>query len=853
NGIKNIDSWTYDEKENKMKIINEGEIIEQGQRQCYLLTTMSGHEIECTDNHPFLTQRGWVELKDLDIEKDKVSICKSSPFFGNSDLINEDEAALLGYMTADGNCSQGNTFFTCENEEILKDFKQRINNISDNLKVFNDPWTKAKSKRFQYKITSNKNVNINNYCEERQRTISRHKLNDLMLLMEKWQLKGKTCHKKTVPLELFKCPKNVISSYLKALFSCDGNISSRKRNNSKIIIFEFTSVNKEQIFLIQQLLSKFGILANVRKKRTKSKIIGENGKVYNYDMFSYVLFFNRKKYINILLEEIGIIGKDVFVKNAAKMLSGINENIKTTHKDNTPHSFIKIRSIEKTELKRTFDISVSSIKTLQNFTAQSFLVHNSGKDFISSIIALYEAMKLLECEGGDPYSIYELSSANTINILTIANSKEQAKLAFEEIKSKLLYSKYFEDKYSKDGFTSESIYLLTPKDRNDNKILKEKGLPLKKGSVGIIVGHSNSDSLLGMGCIVLILDEVASYKMTGGSSSGDRIYTALLPTVSTYCRKIYKKDEKGNFILNEFNQKIVDQRIYDGKVVSISSPRGREGKFYELYENAGRFPQRLVLRLPTWDVNPTHTRQSLRDANMMMNEMEFNMEFGAEFSGLVAENFFTESQIDSCFNGHNFKHRDYGEPGKIYFIHLDPATSSHNYALVIAHKEYFINSLTNKMDYMIVVDHIKYWYPVNNGVINVIEVSDYVVALKRKFNIGLLTSDQWASQESLIKIRKAGIPTKVTRFNHSYKNIIYGELENLVNSSRIKIPFNFLLRNEMLELRRKYTPTGFRVLPKTDGEGAKSDDIIDCVAGCSYSALQGSLKKLPHGKLIDMP
>jgi hypothetical protein len=88
----------------------------------------------------------------------------------------------------------------------------------------------------------------------------------------------------------------------------------------------------------------------------------------------------------------------------------------------------------------------------------------AGKDFCVAIIALYEAMKLLESPGGDPYSIYELSSANTINILTIANAKDQAKLAFEEIKSKLLYSKYFEDKYSKDGFTGESIFLLTPKD-----------------------------------------------------------------------------------------------------------------------------------------------------------------------------------------------------------------------------------------------------------------------------------------------------------------------------------------------------------------------------------------------------
>ncbi|KKM87091.1 hypothetical protein LCGC14_1272480, partial [marine sediment metagenome] len=61
----------------------------------------------------------------------------------------------------------------------------------------------------------------------------------------------------------------------------------------------------------------------------------------------------------------------------------------------------------------------------------------ASKDFIVSIIALYEAMKLLECEGGDPYAMYELSSANTINILTVANAKGQANIAFSEIREKI--------------------------------------------------------------------------------------------------------------------------------------------------------------------------------------------------------------------------------------------------------------------------------------------------------------------------------------------------------------------------------------------------------------------------------
>ncbi len=475
----------------------------------------------------------------------------------------------------------------------------------------------------------------------------------------------------------------------------------------------------------------------------------------------------------------------------------------------------------------------------------------SGKDFIVSIIALYEAMKLLECEGGDPYAMYGLSSATPINILTVANSKAQSNIAFSEIREKLLYSPYFKDKYTKESISAGAFYLLTPQDKKDNKVFKEKGLPQKKGSIGIVVGHSNSDTLLGMGCIVLILDEVASYKNTGGSSSGDRIYAALTPTVQTYVRKTYVKDENGKFVMNKHGQKTIHERIYDGKIISISSPRAKEGKFYELFNKAPTVGTRLAMRVATWNINPYHTRESLRTDNNTMSETEFNMEFGAEFSGTGLESFFTEDQIKPCFYGHNLQNVTMGSPGKVYFVHLDPATSSHNYALVVLHKEYYLNAKTHKADFRIVVDHIKVWAPIN-GAINPNEVMAYVIGLKRKFHIGLITYDAFTSQESILKMRKAGIPNKETKFLPTYKFTIYKELENLVNTGRLFIPHDHLLYQEMIELQRKFTPTGFKVMPKQDGDGVKSDDVVDCLAGACYVAVEKQMSKLPHAKLANL-
>jgi len=475
----------------------------------------------------------------------------------------------------------------------------------------------------------------------------------------------------------------------------------------------------------------------------------------------------------------------------------------------------------------------------------------ASKDFIVSLIALYEAMKLIECPGGDPYTVYELASSNTINILTIANSKPQAHLAFVEIKEKILHSPYFQDKFTREGIGGSSVYLLSPKDKEENRRFKEKGLPTKKGSIGIIVGHSNSDSLIGMGCIVLILDEVASYKSAGGSSSADKIYQSLTPTVKTYCRRIYKKNKNGEIELDENDQKIVEERIYDGKVISISSPRAKEGKFYDLFGSAGNVKDRLVCRLPTWEVNPIHTRNSLRETSHSMSESEFNMEFGAEFSGVGMENFFTEEQVDSCFIGHAFEQRHHGQAGKIYFCHLDPAVTSHNYGLIVLHREYFLDPQTRKSDYLILVDHIKLWSPSIESPISVDRVNQYIVELKRKFHLAMVTYDQWNSMESVSKLREAGIPNKETRFTRAFKVAIYKELENQINMGKLKIPYHPHLMNEMKELQRRFTYNGFKVFAKQDGDGVKSDDLTDCLAGAVYAVITQRSHKLPFSKLVN--
>jgi hypothetical protein len=473
----------------------------------------------------------------------------------------------------------------------------------------------------------------------------------------------------------------------------------------------------------------------------------------------------------------------------------------------------------------------------------------SGKTFLFSIIALYEAMKLLETPGGDPNVLYRLGGGAEISILTVAMSSDQAHLAFLEIREKLLHSKYFEDKFMRpDGITADSIYLLTPKDKKDNEDCKKKNIPQKKGSIVIEVGHSNSSTLRGKSIFVLLFDEIAAYKTTSGPSSDENIYASLIPSVNTYFRIFPALDKDGNQKVDERGKKVFD-KIFDGKIICISTPMGKEGKLYDLYSKAPAAKHRLTCRLSTWDVNPFLTEDDLR-ANADLPEDKFMQEYGAEFSGTAGENFFPRECVEEIFKkGYSKKMKTHGEPGTVYFAHLDPASTSHNYALAIVHKELSYNKETKQIDFRVVVDHLKYWQPLPNKPINVDMVDEYLIKMKSFFFFGLVTYDQWNSASSIQKVRKHGLPAKCTRFNNRFKMAIYDELYNLVVGGKIVIPYNDLLMNEMINLQRKMTPTGWRVGPKKAG-GTQTDDCVDALAGACYHAVQATFNRLPTGQIV---
>jgi hypothetical protein len=562
-------------------------------------------------------------------------------------------------------------------------------------------------------------------------------------------------------------------------------------------------------------------------------------------------FCNSKKYLN--MKAIGKVG--VKPINLFPMQQII---LKSFYRGHTGNEHVKLTP---EEIELLFNNKMQ--KVLDKYHSDSLfrelvlvLGRRSGKDFMTSLIALYECMKLLECPSGSPFGYYGLAPGNPIYIITVATSADQARILYNEIKQRMQSSEYFKNKIGK--VEADRIWLLTPEDKKNNKDLVKQGLlnAQTPGSVCIMSGHSNSEGLLGKRIYCLLLDEVASFKATGGATSGDRIYSALSPATADF------KHPWKTYIDSEGKE----LPLLDSKIISISSPRGEEGMLFHLYNTETENPNRLAFRLPTWKVNLAFTEAMLRTEFKFMNPNEFMMEFGAEFSGTAGEKFIPDIYVEEAVEmGRRLglSQRVTGTPGQVYFAHLDPAATSHNYALIVLHVEERVRIKDSEVGppkkekfKLFVVDHIKVWHPQVERSVSVHEVDEYIIDLARRFRFALVTYDSWNSMASIQKLRTKGIPTRMTPFRKQYKIQIYNHLEHLLVNHQLALPYKGsdaeLAAMELKCLKRIYGPMGFKIKPDEEAL-VTTDDCCDALAGACGVAMERHYAGYAKGGVVNMP
>jgi hypothetical protein len=154
---------------------------------------------------------------------------------------------------------------------------------------------------------------------------------------------------------------------------------------------------------------------------------------------------------------------------------------------------------------------------------------------------------------------------------------------------------------------------------------------------------SIAKGLRGAGNAVIIMDEMAHYKETGQSSAKD-IYDAVKPSMAAF---IPKDPETGSKMM----QPDGSEYPVESRLITISSPLNKSGKFYDLFHLAmSRGPgsnNMLAIQAPTWEINPTLSNDYYKE-QYHADPAVFLTEHGAQFSDRVRGWIEREEDLMAC-------------------------------------------------------------------------------------------------------------------------------------------------------------------------------------------------------------
>src|SRR5690606_8217097 len=270
-----------------------------------------------------------------------------------------------------------------------------------------------------------------------------------------------------------------------------------------------------------------------------------------------------------------------------------------------------------------------------SFVGNGFVNHNTA---LSSIFASYEVYRLLNLY--NPQAYYGLPDGNRIQIISVATDKDQAGVLFNEVASHLAKCDYFRPYQANN--TQSQVNFRTPHDIDKyGAIYRENGRFTSfsgKASVRLTFKGATGKGLRGYGNIVIILDEFAHFIDSKGTASAADVYKAVMPSAAAFSPK-------------DPSNPLIPIGSKESRIICISSPLGKSGRFYELYEQAMRggkgAENMLAIQAPTWEINPTVPLQDLQQA-YYADATAFSTEYGANFSEQLTGWIEREEDLQAC-------------------------------------------------------------------------------------------------------------------------------------------------------------------------------------------------------------
>lgn len=305
--------WSLN-KHNKITIGTVKNIQINGIKHVFEIILKSGQKIKATCNHKFLTNRGWLQLKDITPNDYIASVNQIPQHFFISNKYSPKQCFVLGCLLGDGSFT-GHITFTNADKHIIKKFVKELHEEFGDHHCKRIKQSKAITLDFTapLKLKQRKNMSLN-------------PIRNWIIELGLFNLKSQT---KYIPSEFFQLSNECISNLIAGLFLCDGYVPIKNK------VLEYSSSSEKLIYQIQNLLLRFGIHSCISKTYKHYTKNGISSKKFP----CYILRIGNKNDIIHFSKTIPLIG----IKNQKlKKLCKLKQSHQNNHADVYPSNFSEL-------------------------------------------------------------------------------------------------------------------------------------------------------------------------------------------------------------------------------------------------------------------------------------------------------------------------------------------------------------------------------------------------------------------------------------------------------------------------------------------------------------------------------
>ena len=301
------------------------------ERQLYRLSTREGYEVECTEEHEIMTQRGWVKACEL-VDGDLIHIANTREHSSFGDSFSERQGLVLGWLLGDGcivSPTVGRLYFYTGKRDLAPLFAE---------------------------LTE---------CEIKEQPEHNRVYIDFPLSMldlkESWDTKTK----RDLPDTFYAGSFEFMSGFMRALFSADGSVQG---TSAKGVSVRLTQAHLPLLQLVQRVLLQMGIFSKLYRERQPAgtrMLPNGRGGLAEYPVQAVHELVVSRDSLCVFAQDIGFL-----CDKQEALWDRLNARVRPPYADRFAAKFL---SFEPTRLSPVYDLTQPDTSS---FVANGVVVHN---------------------------------------------------------------------------------------------------------------------------------------------------------------------------------------------------------------------------------------------------------------------------------------------------------------------------------------------------------------------------------------------------------------------------------------------------------------------------------------------